>query len=176
MNRTLGLGYEELIQTDAAINPGNSGGPLLNSSGQVIGINTAAVRELPGQGPLAGLSFAIPINLARDIAEQLATAGVYRRALLGINHLEIDAAMARQFDLPATEGVIVVGIGAGTPAAAGGMRRGDIIVRMDDTEIDNGGDLRRFMRTRRPGDVVNIEVVRPQGRAQLRIRLGEGIG
>ena len=176
MNRTLGIGYEELIQTDAAINPGNSGGPLLNSSGQVIGINTAAVRELPGQGPLAGLSFAIPINLARDIAQQLATEGVYRRPLLGINQLEIDAAMARQFDLPVSQGIIVTGIGAGTPAAAAGMRRGDIITRIDDTPINNGGDLRRFMRTKRPGDVVSVEVLRTQGRARLQIRLGEGVG
>lgn len=176
MNRTLGLGYEELIQTDAAINPGNSGGPLLNSSGQVIGINTAAVREIPGQGPIAGLSFAIPINLARDIAQQLATEGVFRRALLGIEHLEIDAALAEQFDLPVQAGIIVMRTGAGTPAQAAGIQRGDIIVRIDDVEIKDGSDLRRLMRAHQPGDVVTVEVLRPRGRVRLRIQLGEGIG
>ena len=176
MNRTLGFGYEELIQTDAAINPGNSGGPLLNSSGQVIGINTAAVRELPGQGPLAGLSFAIPINLARDIAQQLAEEGVVRRALIGIQHQEIDAALARYFQLPVSEGLLVTRVGANTPAAAAGMRRGDIITRMNNTTIRDSGDLRRFMRAQRPGNVVTVEVLRPQGRARLQVRLGEGIG
>ncbi|HEY0304951.1 MAG TPA: trypsin-like peptidase domain-containing protein [Longimicrobiales bacterium] len=176
MNRTLGFGYEELIQTDAAINPGNSGGPLLNSSGQVIGINTAAVRELPGQGPLAGLSFAIPINLARDIAQQLATEGLIRRAVIGIQHQEIDGAMARQFRLPVTQGLLVTLVGPNTPAAAAGIQRGDIITRMDNTPIRNSGDLRRFMRGRRPGDVVTIEVLRPQGTARVRVRLGEGVG
>jgi serine protease Do len=176
MNRSLGMGYEELIQTDAAINPGNSGGPLLNSSGQVIGINTAAVRELPGQGPLAGLSFAIPINLARDIAQQLAAEGVVRRALLGIEQQEVDAALARQFNLPVTQGVMVTRVGVNTPAAAAGIRRGDIIVRMDNTDIRNVGDLRRFMRAHQPGDQVTVEVVRPQGRARLRVQLTEGIG
>ncbi len=176
MNRSLGFGYEELIQTDAAINPGNSGGPLLNSSGQVIGINTAAVRELPGQGPLVGLGFAIPINLARDIAEQLATEGVLRRALLGIQHREIDAAMAEQFDLPVSDGIIVLYVGEGTPAAQAGLRRGDIIVRIDDVDIRGGGDLRRVLRAREPGDVVTVEALRPQGRIRVRVRLAEAIG
>ena len=176
MNRTLGLGYEELIQTDAAINPGNSGGPLLNSNGQVIGINTAAVREIPGQGPIAGLSFAIPINLARDIAQQLATEGVFRRALLGIEHLEIDAALAEQFDLPVQSGVIVMRVGPDTPAQAAGIERGDIIVRIDDVAIKDGSDLRRFMRAHHPGDVVTVEVLRPRGRTRVRVQLGEGIG
>jgi S1-C subfamily serine protease len=94
LNRTLGGGrgarLDELIQTDAAINPGNSGGPLLDSRGRVIGINTAVLRATPVGQPIVGIGFAIPINLGRDVAEQLLTTGVVTRAYLGIRQLELD--------------------------------------------------------------------------------------
>ena len=176
MNRSLGFGYEELIQTDAAINPGNSGGPLLNSSGQVIGINTAAVRELPGQGPLAGLGFAIPINLARDVATQLATEGVARRAMLGIQHREIDPIIAERFDLPVSRGAIVLYVGPNTPAQRAGLRQGDIITRIDGEELTDSGDLRRILRRHQPGDVIMLEGIRPQGEFNVRVELAEAIG
>ncbi|HSH45926.1 MAG TPA: trypsin-like peptidase domain-containing protein [Longimicrobiales bacterium] len=176
INRSLGFGYEELLQTDAAINPGNSGGPLLDSTGRVIGINTAAIRELPQTGPIVGLGFAIPINLARDIADQLVNYGVVRRALLGIRHREIDPAIADQFSLPVSSGIIVLAVGADTPAAAAGVRPGDIIVRIDDAEISDGGDLRRVLRERSAGDMVEIEIVRPEGRTTVRARLEEAVG
>ncbi len=176
MNRSLGFGYEELIQTDAAINPGNSGGPLLNSSGHVIGINTAAVREVPGQGPLAGLGFAIPINLARDIASQLATRGVVRRALLGIQHREIDPDIAEQFGLPVNRGAIVLYVGQNTPAQRAGLRQGDIIIEIDGEELDDASDLRRILRQHEPGDVITVRGVRPQGAFSVQVRLGEAVG
>src|SRR5690606_11375476 len=108
LNRALGNQLDELIQTDAAINPGNSGGPLLNSSGEVIGINTAVVDP----GLATGLGFAVPINLARSVAEQLLTTGEIRRAYLGINYAEVTRELAAQLRLPTIEGIIVTRVTA----------------------------------------------------------------
>ena len=151
-------GLDELIQTDAAINPGNSGGPLLNSAGQVIGINTAVVQGTPMQGATAfGLGFAVPVNVAREIAEQLLTTGAIRRATLGITPLDIEPEVARQFNLPVRQGVIVAEVGPDTPAERSGIRDGDILTRINDTPINNSGDLRRFLRSRRGNDTVTIQ-------------------
>jgi serine protease Do len=169
LNRALGETLDELIQTDAAINPGNSGGPLLNSSGQVIGINTAVIRP----GLATGLGFAVPINLAADIADQLISTGVIRRAFLGIANQTVTPEIAQQFRLPVQQGIVVVEVGQGTPAAAAGLRRGDIITRIDDASISDGGDLRRFLRQRTPGATVTITGVRGNQPFTATARLGE---
>ncbi len=169
LNRALGQQLEDLIQTDAAINPGNSGGPLLNSAGQVIGINTAIIRPEIA----TGLGFAVPINLGRDIAEQLITTGVIRRAFLGINFQEITSEIAAQLRLPIDRGIIVLQVESGTPAAAGGIRRGDIITDLGDAEIRTSGDLRRAIRNLRPGDVVEVRGIRAGQRFAAQVRLGE---
>jgi serine protease Do len=162
-----GLGLAaELIQTDAAINPGNSGGPLLDSRGQVIGLNTAIRRDG------VGLGFAVPINLASDVAQQLLTTGVIRRAYMGIAHDNVEPNLARQFNLPVSQGVIVMQVEQNSPAAQGGMQPGDIITRIADTEITHGGDLRRVLRTLQPGQTTTVQVVRRTGTVELRIRLG----
>jgi serine protease Do len=168
-NRALGPTLDELIQTDAAINPGNSGGPLLNSGGQVIGINTAVIRP----GLATGLGFAVPINLAADIAEQLITTGVIRRAYLGIANQSITPEIAQQLRLPVQQGIVVVEVGPGTPAAAAGLRRGDIITSIDNTAITDGGDLRRLLRQRTPGTTVQITGVRGQQQFTATVQLGE---
>ena len=150
-------GLYELIQTDAAINPGNSGGPLLNSAGQVIGISTAIVQGTPVQGATPfGLGFAVPINVAREIAEQLLTTGAIRRAALGINPIDIEPEVARQFNLAVRQGIIVVEVARNTPAERAGIRQGDVITRIDDTPISNSGDLRRTLRARRGGETVTV--------------------
>jgi S1-C subfamily serine protease len=164
-----GLGLEGLIQTDAAISVGNSGGPLVDSQGRVIGINTA-VFSGPG---VAGLGFAVPINLARDIAQQVLTTGRITRAFLGISYGDIDPTLARQFGLPVQEGIIVLGVAVGSPAHQAGIRPQDIIVGINDTEIEQGGDLRRALREMKPGDSARLTVVRPDGRATVTVRLGE---
>jgi serine protease Do len=169
LNRALGPTLDELIQTDAAINPGNSGGPLLNSAGQVIGINTAVIRP----GLATGLGFAVPINLAADIAEQLLTTGVIRRAYLGIANQSVTPEMAQQLRLPVRQGIVVVEVGPGTPAAAAGLRRGDIITSIDDTPMTDGGDLRRFLRQRTPGATIRITGIRGQQQFTTNARLGE---
>ncbi len=169
LNRALGSRLDELIQTDAAINPGNSGGPLLNSAGEVIGINTAVINP----GVATGLGFAVPINLARDIAEQLLTTGVIRRAYLGIAYEPITREIALQLRLPVQNGLIVSRVEAGTPAADAGLRRGDIVTAIDATAITSGGDLRRFLRGRQGGEVVRVQGIRDNQPFAVDARLSE---
>jgi serine protease Do len=169
LNRALGRQLEDLIQTDAAINPGNSGGPLLNSSGQVIGINTAIIRPEVA----TGLGFAVPINVGRDIAEQLITTGVIRRAFLGIGYEDLTREIAAQLRVPATDGIVVMQVEPGTPAATAGLRRGDIITGLADARIRTGGDLRRTIRELAPGDTVTVSGIRAGQAFNVRIQLGE---
>ena len=156
-----------LIQTDAAINPGNSGGPLLDSSGRVIGINTATYSGA------TGLGFAIPINVATDVMEQILTTGRVRRAVLGVDTRDITPEVARYFDLPIAEGVVVVQVVRGLPAAQAGIRVEDFIVSLDGEKIEDGGQLRRLLRAKRPGDPVRVGIVRAGRRLTIDVRLGE---
>jgi serine protease Do len=176
LNRTASeFNLDELIQTDAAINPGNSGGPLLDSRGRVVGINTAVLRGAGGVGA-EGLGFAVPINLASDVAQQILTTGRVTRAYVGISYVDVTAELAREFGLPVQGGVILRAVGRGTPAAAAGLRPGDILTRMGDTEVTTGGDLRRAIRERAPGDEVTVSGVRPDGPFSVRLRLAQTPG
>ena len=160
INRSLGaertVGYDELIQTDAAINPGNSGGPLLDSKGQVIGINTSIVRDTR-QGTLVGLGFAIPINLAREVADQIVRTGRVVRPYFGINYEDNNRETARYFELPTESGIIVTLVGRDTPAFGAGIRPGDIITRIGSAEITSGGDFRKLLRETPPNTTVKVE-------------------
>jgi S1-C subfamily serine protease len=156
-----------LIQTDAAINPGNSGGPLLDSSGRVIGINTAMLAGA------TGLGFAIPINVAIDVMEQILTTGRVRRAFLGINYRDITPEVARYFRLPVEKGLVVVEVGRGTPAERAGIAVEDYITAIGGEEIDDGGDLRRLLRARKPGDSVIIDLQRGTEKRKVTVRLDE---
>jgi len=162
-----------LIQTDAAINPGNSGGPLLDSQGRVVGINSAILQGT------TGLGFAIPINLAQDIANQVLTTGHVVRAYLGIVPADLSPEIAERFGLPVREGVIVRGVGQGTPAARAGLQPADIITSIDGTAIPTTGELFRVLRGHKPGDVISISVVRLDaqarvvGRPTMSVRLAE---
>ena len=172
LNRTArSTGGDTFIQTDAAISPGNSGGPLVDSRGAVIGINSA---ELLGQG-VSGLGFAIPINIAMQMAGQVLATGRYVRPFLGIAYADVDGDMSAQFRLPVKQGVLVTGVEAGTPASQGGIRMQDIITRVNDTPITMGGDLRSVLRGLHPGDVARVSVVRPPNGAQstVNVRIGQ---
>jgi serine protease Do len=155
-----------LIQTDAAINPGNSGGPLLDSSGRVVGINTAILAGT------TGLGFAVPINLAVDVLNQIAATGRVSRAYLGIDMADINPEIARRFNLPVSEGIVVTALGRNTPAARAGIRLEDFITAFNGQPVRDGGDLRRMLRLTKPGDTARIEIVRGGRRSTVNVTLG----
>jgi len=156
-----------LIQTDAAINPGNSGGPLLDSQGRVIGINTAILAGT------TGLGFAIPINVATDVMQQILTTGRVRRAFLGVGSRDITPEIARYFRLPIEEGIVIVNVSRNSPAQRAGILAEDFIVSIDGEPIREQLDLVRLLRQRRPGDQVRVEVVRGTRTFTLPVTLGE---
>lgn len=145
---------ENLVQTDAAINPGNSGGPLVNLEGKVVAINTAIV-------PFAhGIGFAIPINSAKNCTNEIIKGGVYARPWLGIIGLNITDEIARYYDLPIERGVLVTRVSEGSPAESVGIVAGDIIFRMNDTEVNRIEDLIGEIHKRKVGEKVGILVLR----------------
>jgi len=125
--------YVPFIQTDAAVNPGNSGGPLFNTDGEVIGVNSQIYSR---SGGYQGLSFAIPINVAMSIAEQIREVGFATRGWLGVTIQDVDQSLAESFGLKRPEGALVADIGMGSPAAAGGIERGDIILEFNGQPVD----------------------------------------
>jgi S1-C subfamily serine protease len=158
---------ENLVQTDAAINPGNSGGALLDSAGRLIGINTAIIRDAQGIG------FAIPMDYARAVMDQLITNGRVVRPALGVEiRGEIDPNTARAYRLPVEYGVVVVPQ-QGSPAEKAGMRAQDIIVSIDGEPIKTVGDMRRELFKKKPGNTVKVEVVRDGKRLTLTVTLTE---
>lgn len=167
-DRSLGHTYGELIQTDASINPGNSGGPLCDIDGRVVGINTLI------SGMNRGLGFAIPIDLARNIADQLVADGRVRRPWLGIQiaGLAEDLRFQRLFpDL--TSGVVVQGIEPGAPAQQSELRPGDVILAVDGVKVDLAGDLQRQILAKQIGQTVQLEVWRQGKRVTLGVPTGE---
>lgn len=166
-----GFQLEGLIQTDAAINPGNSGGPLLNSLGQVIGINTAVLR--PQGAGAEGLGFAVPINMANHAAQQILTIGRVVRPFIGISYIDLDPRIAAQFDLPVREGIIIGDVAPRSPAARAGLQSEDIITSISGTPITRGADLRRTLRELSPGDSIEIVRIRDGESATVTVQLTE---
>ena len=184
--RTEGGGHmDNLIQTDAAINPGNSGGPLLNSNGDVIGVNTAIFSL---SGGYQGIGFAIPINLAKEVATELITGGKVARPWLGITGLSITRDLAEQLGLDAAEGVLVVQVVRGGPADQAGLRGGDRDVMIDGVRLRIGGDIitavdekaisdmqqlaGRISRMQ-VGDTLTLHIVREGRRREIQVLLAE---
>lgn len=157
----------DLIQTDASINPGNSGGPLVNTSGEVIGINTAIIQS--GQG----IGFAININDAKSVATQLVENGFVRRGYIGIGPASVTPAVARQFDLAVTQGILVVRVTPRGPAFQAGLRPGDVIVELGGQAINNTGELSKFLMAHPPGETIDVTYYRGNTRVTTRLTLGE---
>ncbi len=152
---------QDFIQTDAAINPGNSGGPLVSVRGEVIGINSAIASET---GFYSGYGFAIPINLARTVMNQLIESGQVHRAALGVSIADVSLADAEYVGLPAIRGVVVKDIPSeDSPARAAGIEPGDIIVAVDGKPVEYVGQLQQVIGFRKPGEVVKVEVARKGG-------------
>jgi len=160
----------DVIQTDAAINPGNSGGPLCNSMGQVIGINTAIYSQ---SGGYDGLGFAIPIDSAKPVVEQLITTGFVTHPWLGISGSTLDPETANSYDLPVEGGAIVSSVIPGTPAEAAGLERSDIIVAIDDTPIASMDELVMEIRKREVGETVAITYYRGDEKRETTVTLEE---
>ncbi len=170
-----GQGYqiEGLIQTDAAINQGNSGGPLVNLAGEVIGINTLMVRN-SGSGAIAeGLGFAIPVNTARAVAEQIMQKGYFSRPFLGIRWQSISPDIAAAYNLPVKWGAYVTEVTSNTPAGKGGLQADDIIIQIGDTPIDETHSYINVLFQHKPGDQVTVQVLRNGKKLDLQVTLGE---
>jgi serine protease Do len=155
---------ENFLQTDAAINPGNSGGPLVNLDGQIVGINTAISSRGGGND---GVGFAVPINVAKWVADQLATEGHVRRAYLGIGIQPIDADIARQFGVKPRGGVLVTEVYADTPAAKSGLKSGDVIVKYAGVAISSPQELQMVAERSKLGERHELTVVRDGERITL---------
>jgi serine protease Do len=165
------LAVESFIQTDAAINPGNSGGPLVNIRGEVIGMNTAIASET---GLSAGYGFAVPITLARVVADDLIRYGRWRRSVLGVQIQEVVAEDVEVFRLPSIAGAVVQGFSQNnTPAEQAGLRQGDVIVAVDGHTVTRVNELQRVIASHRPGDRVALEVIRYGDRVNLNVQLVE---
>jgi serine protease Do len=162
--------YENFIQTDAAINPGNSGGPLVNLDGEVVGINTAIASR---SGGYQGIGFAIPINLARNIRDQLVNGGTVRRGFLGILIQPLSPDMAKAFGSADTQGVLIGGVGDDSPAKKAGLLREDIIVQLDGKRVVQPGAFRNRVAMLAPGTEVLLTVLRDGQRKQITVTLGE---
>ncbi|MGH9515581.1 MAG: S1C family serine protease [Terriglobales bacterium] len=180
-----GINIDEAIQTDAAINPGNSGGPLLNSHGEVIGINTMIASSV---GQNAGIGFAIPINTAKAVLNDLLTLGRVRRPVLGVITLAIGPDIADQLGLPSDSGLLVqrvlpggaaehAGLKGGTERAYLGntpiMVGGDLIVAIDGQDVQDQQQLAQIMNNHRAGDTVKLTIYRGKRRIDLSLTLGE---
>ncbi len=176
---------DEAIQTDAAINPGNSGGPLLNSHGEVIGINTLIASSV---GQSAGIGFAIPINTAKAVLNDLVSLGRVRRPVLGVRTLPIGPELAAQLGLPSDHGLLIVEAEPGSAAARAGLHGGnqraflgnmpimiggDLIVAIDGQTVEDQRDLSHVMNNHRAGDTVTVTIFRGQKKMDVRVTLGE---
>lgn len=161
--------YVPFIQTDVAINPGNSGGPLFNLQGEVIGINSQIFTR---SGGFMGLSFAIPIDVAMDVANQLRTEGKVSRGWLGVAIQEVNRDLAESFGLERPAGALVAQVMDGGPAAKGGLRVGDVILSVDGHAIDMSADLPHLIGAIKPNTKAKLEIVRDGERETFTVQIG----
>ncbi len=167
---TSGFAIEDYIQTDAVINPGNSGGPMVDIRGQVVGINSAIASRT---GFYQGYGFAVPINLARRVMEDLIEYGVVRRPWLGVSISNVTPEAAEASGLPRVAGVLVSEVPDGGPAANAGIQAYDVIVSLDGTPVERVGQLQQLVARMRPGDRVRVGIYRDGGPQDITVRLGE---
>jgi serine protease Do len=169
-----GYQMEDMIQTDAAINQGNSGGPLVNLSGEVVGINTLVVRGSGYSSNVAeGLGFAIPINTAFAVAEQIIQKGYFARPYLGIRWQSINPQISAMYDLPVKWGVYVAEVTSNSPASAAGLQRGDIITKIGDVTLDSEHSYINTLFSFSPGEKITLEYTRGSQNLKTEVTLGE---
>jgi len=163
--------YEDFIQTDAAINPGNSGGAMIDLHGNLVGINTAIVSGSTGGNE--GVGFAIPINMARSVMEQIVSHGKVVRGYLGILPQDVTPQMAKQFGLSQPGGALIGDVSPDTPAARAGLKRGDVILQLNGRPVTSANDLRLRISQTAPGTSVKLGISRDGKMQDVNITLGE---
>ncbi len=169
LNRTVGR-QQGLIQTDAAINNGNSGGPLINTLGQVIGINTLVVRSTNEGNVAEGLGFAIPSNLVREIVTQLIAKGRVDRAYIGISYQPVDPLSTSGLNLNTTYGVVITQVEPGTPAARAGLQEGDVLLAFDGQRLDQDA-LTTMLLKRKAGETITLTILRDGKQSDVQVTL-----
>jgi serine protease Do len=166
--RVIGSGpYDNFIQTDASINPGNSGGPLINLQGEVVGINTAILAS--GQG----IGFAIPINMAKEVAPQLQKRGHVTRGLLGVAIQDVTPELAKSLGLKESKGALVSHVVPGGPADKAEIEQGDVIVSFDGRMVDDSKDLPRIVASTTVGKTVTVKLLRDGKEVERQAKVGE---
>jgi len=169
-----GLGienYEDFIQTDAAINPGNSGGAMIDLHGSLVGINTAILSGNTGGNQ--GIGFAIPINMARHVMDQIVEHGKVVRGFLGLIPQDVSPEIAKQFGLTEPTGALVGSVDSGTPAGKAGLKRGDVILKVNGEPVKSANDLRLRISQTAPGTAVDLTIWRDNKSQDVKVTLGE---
>ncbi|MEL7449416.1 MAG: DegQ family serine endoprotease [Pseudomonadota bacterium] len=161
--------YEDFIQTDASINPGNSGGALINLRGELIGINSAIISNSGGN---LGIGFAIPVNMARSVLDQILEYGEVRRGLLGVNIFAVTPAVAEAYDLTVSEGALVSEVSPGSAADKAGVLTGDVVTAVNGEPVKNHTELRNAIGLMRIGDKVDLDIVRDGKEKMITAKLG----
>jgi len=162
--------FENFIQTDAAINPGNSGGALVDAHGLLMGINTAIYSRSGGN---MGIGFAIPASTARQVMESLIRDGRVTRGWIGVEPRDLTPDIAQTLSVPTSRGVLITGVLQGGPAAAGGMRPGDVVTRVAGHEVENTAQLLSEVAALRPQSAASISVLRADQQLEIQVRVGE---
>ena len=162
--------FENFIQTDAAINPGNSGGALVDTNGTLLGINTAIYSRSGGS---LGIGFAIPVSTARQVMESLIKEGQVTRGFLGVEQRELTPEIAETLNLPIKRGVLITGVRQNGPASAGGLRPGDVIVKVGDTPVSNPSQMLNIVAALKPQQVAAISVQRGDQALELKVTIGQ---
>ena len=163
--------YEDFIQTDAPINPGNSGGALINDRGELIGINTAILAH--GSGGNQGIGFAVPVNMARNVMDQLVKNGKVTRAYLGILPQDVTPAIAKAFGDKEARGALVGDVSANSPAQKSGMQKGDIILDVNGKPVADSNELRMTISMMQPDTNVNLRILRNGAQKDVAVQLAE---
>ena len=159
-----------MIQTDAAINPGNSGGPLLNTRGEVIGINTLIITG--GSQASAGVGFSVPINVAKEILQQLRETGKVTRGWMGVQINAVSEDLAATYGLKEAQGAYVSAVTPGSPAEKAGLQPEDVILSADARAIQDNSDLSRYISSKSPGATVKLELLRGKEKKAVSVTLG----
>ncbi len=162
--------FENFIQTDAAINPGNSGGALIDSSGNLVGINTAIYSRSGGS---LGIGFAIPVSTARNVMEQIIQNGAVTRGWIGVEAQEITRELAESFGLPDVDGALIAGVQRGSPADLGGIKPGDILLAVDGQAVSDPQGMLELIARQKPGDMVAFKLRRQKALVDATVRIGK---